>query len=367
MHPRMIRTIFDKDLRDAIRDARVLFAILFPIALGLFYDATAPDEDPTVPRYRAVVATDGQTDFPQALLEVAGQGIVLTVDQVADQAEVERRVAAGDDDLGLVLPPGFDAAVRAATGGGAPPSITVREPDDPTPGTYYLLAALDPALRVLADQRLPATIEVDTAVVDPADLDILGRVGLNHYLVLGTVMLLIGMTAMLVVPIILAEEAEKKTLDALVMIASHTDVVVGKALVGLTYVVVAVSLLLGVTRIRPDDLLAFGAALVLLSVALIGFGLLLGSVFRNANQLNTWSGVFILPVLTPVFLVGLSEPGWLVRLLDVLPTSQGTRLAINGLTGEAIFADAWLSYLVIAVWGVVAYALLAWQLRRREA
>jgi len=266
------------------------------------------------------------------------------------------------------VPPGFDAAVgQAAARGAPPPALTVRQPNDPTSGTFYLQAALDPALRLLADQPLPATIQTDTAASDPDDRNLFEQVGMRRFLVLGTVMFLVAMIAMLVVPIILAEEAEKKTLDALVMIASYGDVVTGKALVGLAYVAVSVALMLGITRIRPENVVAFGAAIGLLSVTLIGFGLLLGGLFRNANQLNTWSGVFLLPVLTPVFLVGLSDPGWLVALLQALPTSQGARLAINGLTGEAVFGDAWLGYLVIAAWGVLAYALLAWQLRRRQA
>src|SRR3712207_7907163 len=34
----------------------------------------------------------------------------------------------------------------------------------------------------------------------------------------------------------------------------------------------------------------------------------LGGLFRSANQLNTWSGFLLLPVITPVFLVGLPVP-----------------------------------------------------------
>jgi hypothetical protein len=43
------------------------------------------------------------------------------------------------------------------------------------------------------------------------------------------------------------------------------------------------------------------------------------------------------------------------------------KLAVNAATGETVFGDPWLSYLVIAAWGVVAYLLLAWQLNRRQA
>ncbi len=73
-------------------------------------------------------------------------------------------------------------------------------------------------------------------------------------------------------------------------------------------------------------------------------------------------------MLAPVFMVGLPVPDLIDVLLTLIPTSQATRLAMNGLMmGEALFPDAWLSFLVIAAWGAVAYALLLWRLSRREA
>jgi ABC-2 type transport system permease protein len=105
----------------------------------------------------------------------------------------------------------------------------------------------------------------------------------------------------------------------------------------------------------------------LFSVTLIGFGLLLGGLFRNANQVNTWSGLFLMPVIGPAFAVGYPLPDPVNLGLAVLPTSQATKLAINAFSGETLFAQQWLAVLVIVVWGVVAYGLLFWRLSRREA
>lgn len=368
MHARMIRTIFSKDLIDAIRDARVLVAIIVPIGIGLFYNATIGDTDPSTPSYRLAIASEGPTALPDAIRQVVGSGVELDIRQASGAAEVERLVAADDADLGLIVPAGFDEAVRqAATSGAPPPQLGVREPDAPTGGTVFLVQATEPALRQLAGQQLPVAFETTTAAAEPEDQIIFERVGFREYLVLGSVVFVIVMVSMLAVPVILAEETEKKTLDALVMIASYWDVILGKALVGLVYAAVSVAVLLGLTRLGPADYATFGAALLLLTITLIGFGLFVGGLFRNANQINTWSGVLLIPVLAPVFLVGVPGPRWLDVLLQIWPTSQGTRLAINGLTGERIFDRAWLSYTVIVAWGAVAYGLLHWQLQRRQA
>jgi hypothetical protein len=175
------------------------------------------------------------------------------------------------------------------------------------------------------------------------------------------------MIAMLVVPVVLAEEAEKKTLDALVLIASYLDVIAAKALVGLAYIVLALTIQLGFTRLAIGDGATFAVTLALLSVTLIGFGLLIGSIFKSANQLNTWSGFLLIPFIAPIFAVGVPTPDIVDGLLQVVPTSAGMRLAVNGVAGETVFANAWLSYAVIAFWGVVAYLVLAWQLNRRQA
>src|SRR5699024_242115 len=112
--------------------------------------------------------------------------------------------------------------------------------------------------------------------------------GLQRYFVLAALMMLIAMIAMLAVPIILAEEAEKKTLEALTLIASYIDVVAAKALVGITYIVAGTGLLLALTQIWPEDPVLFFSGILLLGIALVGLGLLLGGLFKSANQLNTW-------------------------------------------------------------------------------
>lgn len=364
MHPRLIRTIFLKDLRDAIRDARVLVAILVPLGIGVFYSVVFDDEDISVPTVSVVYSAIDQTALPDALRDAAGGAVRVQFRQVESDRAVETIVRDEDADVGLAIPAGFDRGLPSGTGTGPPLRVVL--PHDPTLGAQFIAGLVEPAVRALAGQSLPATISMETLPAPAEDEPVIDRLGLRAYLVLISIVFLVAMIAMLVVPVILAEEAEKKTLDALVLIASFPDVIAGKALVGVAYIAIAVTILLGATRLDVSDPPLFAAAVLTLGGALIGIGLVMAGFFRSANQLNTWSGVVLAPVIGPAFLVGAPIEGPVHTALLLLPTSQGMRLLANATAGERLFDGKVLSFAVIGIWGALAYGLVSWQLARRQ-
>jgi ABC-2 type transport system permease protein len=359
-----IATISRKDLLDAIREAKVLVAILVPLGLGLLYNYTFREE----PRLQATVAyvSTETTLLPDALRTAAAPAVQLTFKESRSDDETRDLVRQGKADVGLVAAPGFDAAVQR---GESPPLTVVerggRQVNSSAP---LVVSRLEVALVQMAGQRPPAVLQPE--ILDqrkPTGFAIMERLGIRQYLVLASLLTLVAMVAMFAVPIILAEEKEKKTLDALTLVASFPEVMVAKAVVGIVYTALATTLLLRLTRIAPADPATFVASLGLLSVTLIGFGLLLGSILPS-TQLQNWTGFLLIPVIAPAFLVGLPlDPAPALQILvNLFPTSQGSRLAVNGLSGKALFGDAWLSYLVIAVWCALAYGLLWWRLATRE-
>ena len=360
MKTKRVLTIFRKDAVEAIRDARVLVAIVVPLGLALFYsflfEGTTDKPEATVSHTAATSA------LPDALRAAAGSSVDLTFEEVAGPEEVRSAVKGGNADLGLLAPPGFDEAI----GRGEKPNLVVVLPESSSSSGEYAVTFLDGALMRMAGQEPPASVRTETLEAEDGQ-SVFAEIGPRRYFVVASVVFLIAMIGLLVVPVILADEAEKKTLDALTMVASYAEVITAKALVGLLYTAVAVPLLLVAVRMSPDDAPTFAGGTALLAVALMGFGLLLGGLFRNANQLNTWSGVFLIPVAAPAFMVGFDLPGAVEGALALIPTGAATRLALNGLSGEALFPDVSLSYLVVVLWAAAGYALLAWTLRRREA
>ena len=363
MHTRMILTICRKDLFDAVRDMRVLMALVMPLGIGILYNVIFQNLD-RKPSATIAVYSSGQTALPDTMRALLGDVAELKFEHAANPDDLRRLVREKRANLGLLVPPGFDAALQA----GNRPTLTVVQRDgavNTDVGTSLVVRSLDRIVQQLAGQRPPAVISID--LLDTGEPAVFERLGIARYFVLSSVIMLIGFIAMLALPTILAEETEKKTLDALVMAASYADVIAAKALVGVIYTAVAVPGLLLLTRLRPVDLPRFAGAIALFSVTLIGFGLLIGGLFRNANQVNTWSGLFLLPVIGPAFAVGYPLPGAIGTALAVLPTTQAAKLAINAMSGEAIFPHQWLSTLIVVAWGVAAYGLLLWRLSQREA
>jgi ABC-2 type transport system permease protein len=357
----MIWTIFRKDLWDAIRDARVLVAILVPLGIGVFYNFAFKDETPK-PTVDVTYSVAGQTALIDTLQKTVGDGVKIKLKKVDDAAAVQHRVEAGDADLGLIVPADFDAAVTA----GQQPTLRVLTSDDLGVGGQFVAGAIEPTLRQMAGQQPPADVQFAVTKPIPGDEDFFDRIGLRTWAVLVAGVMMIAMIAMLAVPTILAEEVERKTLDALVMIASYADVITAKALVGLVYVAVMVPVLLVITHLSPDQPVLFAAGVAALALSLLGFGLLLGGLFRSANQLNTWGGILLTPLIAPAFMIGLPIPHVLETIASLIPTGAAMKVLINGMTGDEIFSRIWTPFLVMIAWGLVAYALLLWDLSHRR-
>lgn len=362
MHLRIILAVVKKDLKDSVRDGRVLFGLLTPLALGLLYNVVMPDQ----PRQTVTVAiaASGQTALPQALRSVTQGAVELRITDVRTSDEVTRLVSKGSAAAGLVIPPGFDADVAA----GRTPTLTVVRPSGTqSPGASYVETVLDPVLRQMAGQRPPALTATEAAGSSTGGFaSLAATLGTRKFLVMGTLVLLVAMIAIYLVPVLVTEEAEKKTLNALMMVGSQADVVAAKAVVGVVYTAVSVPLLLVVTGLRPADPALFAAGVIALAVSLIGFGLLFGALVRNMNQLNTWSSVPLMVLIMPTFLVVLELPTWAQWLMAASPSNQAMRLLADGLSGKELMGGWALAFAVIGAWAVAGYGLLLRTLSRRE-
>lgn len=357
----IIAAIFRKDVVDAVRDSRVLVSLLTPIILAILYNSIFPEER----LFEAKVAFAGPENsaLVRTLEERAGQTVSLKLRHVDSDAEARHLVVTQDVDAAFVLPADVDDAIRQ----GRRPTITLIQPTEGSSAANFVSASLEAGIRAQSGQPPIATVAVERVQAGSAEAGVLGELGARRYFVLATVVMMLGMIAVLAVPIILTEEAEKKTLDALLLVANYGEVILGKALVGVAYSAASVALMLGLTRLQPVDIPTFVIGTGLLAVSLIGLGLLLGGLFKTAGQVYTWSSVLLLPIIGPAFVAGLPVPDALDLALRAFPTFQGMRIMTNGLAGKALFSDMWISYAVLIAWVAIAYGALAWRLARRES
>jgi ABC-2 type transport system permease protein len=357
-----IHAIYRKDLRDALRDSRLIIAILMPLLIGLLYSVMFNDE--TKPTAKLGVVASASTQLPAAIQAATQAAMQLKVQSFADQAALTRQVRDKKVDVGLIVPVGFDKALK----GGASPKLTVILPASPSFGGDYAAAILVRVTQSLAGQAPAATI---ARVMLPATAgtsdSAFAALGARKIFVLVAVLLLLAMIAVYALPAVLTEEREKQTIEALTLIASGAEVIVAKSLFGLTYCVISVPLMLAVTRVMPADVALFVVAIVLTSVTLVGLGLLLGGLMRTQTQLNTWSSVALIPLLVPAIVVGLPLPSWAEAIISVIPTAQTMRLGVNALAGRQLFGAEWLSVTIILAWAVAGYGLVWWRLARQEA
>ncbi|TXG86508.1 MAG: ABC transporter permease [Thermomicrobiales bacterium] len=361
MSLRRITAIYVKDLLDAVRDARILITLLTPLMIGVFYSFAFSDDN--MPPATLVVDDPGNSALVQQISDTVSGSVDLTIDRVERLTEVQQHIADDDADVGLVIPEGFDAAVAA----GDTPTLQVLLPASSSIGGQYILATLDPILRSMAGQQLPANVTVEAVDLDPTSVTIIDKMSMRTWSFVLSLVLMISMVSLLAIPIILAEETEKKTIDALVLVSSYGEVVIGKALLGGTYVLIMTGILLGITRLRPVDTTWFLISIVLLAACLLGFGLLLGSVFKSATQLNTWSGLLLIPAIIPASLIGMGLPSMVDRIAGLTPTGAGMKLLTNAFSESEVYAKQWQAIVVLLVWSTVFFALLLWQLSRRRS
>ena len=361
-HRRIVRAILTKDLLEALRDSRIVVALLTPVVIGLLYSVVVKD-DARKPQAKVGYVAAGKTALPQAIGQTAGSTVKLSFRLVGDEATLRRLVADKGADIGLVVPPGFDAAARK----GGSPTLRVLLPPSPSYGGDYVAAILERSVQRLAGRGPAAEVVRVTVPLRRSSGDlVLERLGIRRYLSLWATVFLLVMVAVNAVPTVLAQEVQTRTLDALLLIASYADVIIAKALFGIVYCLAGVPLMLVLTRMAPADGLGFALITLLSAVCLVGFGLLLGSLLNNPNQLNTWGTLIMVPFVGAPVVAGIGLPPAANAVLFAIPTTHTVRLGANAVVGSAIFQQTWASYAVLGGWSVVVYGLLFWRLRRME-
>src|SRR5712692_2846960 len=225
MRAPIVLAIFRKDALDAVRDSRVLVSLLTPLILAIIYNSVFPEER----LFEAKIAFVGPENsaLVSTVEDRAGQSVSLTLRRVSTDADARRLVVSRSVDAAFVLPADVDDSVRQ----GRRPTIALIQPASGNRAATFLSATLEAGLRALAGQPPIASVEVELVKTGSTEAGVLGDLGPRRYFVLATVVMMLGMIAVLVVPIVLTEEAEKRTLDALLLVASYGEVILGKALV----------------------------------------------------------------------------------------------------------------------------------------
>ena len=230
------------------------------------------------------------------------------------------------------------------------------------------MAVVDDAVAAAAGRPPASDVSVRQLPVAASDRKPSDVIDQPTILVVVCLIMLLGFVALIVVPMQTAEEIGSGTFGALRLAATGTEILAAKALSGLLYAVVGTLLTLAITGVEAHDPLRLYGGALALAISLVGFGLLLGFLSGNSNQINTYGGFLVLPVVVLATAVLIVDSGFFALLLDVLPVSQGARLLFDGVSPQEPFDTGLVAWLVLGAWSVAGLAVLTRvATRRREA
>ena len=269
-----------------------------------------------------------------------------------DQAR--RLVRADDEEMAVIAGP--EDSSRA----------TVLLPEDASPEAQTVARIVPDAVAALAKRPPASQVRVEQVAVDQARQTPAEIVELPTLIIAASIVTLAGFVALLIVPIQTAEELETGTFGALRLAATGPEILTAKALGGLVYGLAGTAIIVAITRPELPRPVLFAVASVLLVLSMVGFGMVLGLVTRNANALNTYGAFLVFPLVGLAVAVMFVTSGIPATALDLLPFSQAMKLLVNGLAPEEPFEISVVPWLVIVAWAVLGFGVLARYASRRE-
>ncbi len=356
MNSGVVVAIARKDIVDAIRNRYLLTALITPLFVALLFRVLLPGVN-SQKTLTIVVHDPGNSVLVTQLRATPQIGVVEAGSADATASEVAKRKAIG----GLVVPTNFDADVAA----GKQPELTVYVNNKKSRFEHAAFRRLlDQQVLSLVKHPEPARL-VWIDVAKEASQQTGGGLDLNQMLLPLLLLMTFAMTGALVVPLLLVEEKEKRTLDFLLTSpASLTEIITGKALTGVAYSLVIAGLLLVINRQLIGNWPLTLLTILLGLLFVVAIGLLMGSLLNNTMQVNTWAGLVLFVLLTPSF-PSSGLPAVVEAAMRLIPTYYLTEALKLSLTRNAS-SGIWVHLAVVLACTLLAFFAATWTLRRGQ-
>ncbi len=356
---RVVFSIAQKDIVDAIKNMYILFSLILPVGMALLLGFLMPSQK-DIENMPIVVYDPEGSRLVASLEKLSNVNIIRAASADTVASEVDQKGVGG-----FAIPAGFDAAVDA----GQRPELTIYLNNKRGGGMTSSFQSLlyDQIWRLRGD--LPVKLNYYGLSPMAASEDVpQGNVNLDQYLLGMFLVIGLAMAGVFVVPTLIVEEKEKHTLEALLVSpASTAEVVAGKALVGLFYCLVESGILILLSKGWVGNWPFTLVALLLGSLFVVALGLFLGSLFRTTHQVNTWSSILMLVLMMPSWLTILGLPAVLATLFRLIPTYYMSAVVNLAFAGQATLGKVWDDLAILAACIVAAFALVTWTLKKEAA
>lgn len=305
----IIWTIAVKDILDAIKNRFVLYQI---IAVSVILVSIKGLSLIIQPPYTQIIVFDPAGSNLSAMLEESPD---FGVSQAASLKELQQLISnmgfGLGAEMGIEIPPGFDVNFE----NGEQSEISGYVSWANRRKAAGIQAEMEAALQDLTGK--PIKINIDGNIITPP-----GEIGLLVGIVTIFAVTIILNIGIILVPALMLEEKQNRTLDALLVSpASIGQVVAGKALAGTFYILVTAAIVYliywsGVYHWGVTALFVIGAVLFAVAV-----GLLFGILFDRQQEMTGWLSLLLVFISGSIFveLINVELPAFLEQLLPWLP------------------------------------------------
>jgi ABC-2 type transport system permease protein len=353
---RIIAAIAGKDIREAIQN-KLFLSILVGVAIMVGINSLLPLLLRSQNLPTAYLYDEGRSQTVRDLAVGDGYRLVLE-----DTRETMEAAVAGSPSvvLGLVIPADFDRP----TDGQEAIAITGYSTHWAPPEKVNELASFFSEKLGLARER-PVQIDVQGHVLYPS----IDSISQSFILSLLNVIAILTIGIALV-PLLLIEEKEGHTLDALrISPASYGQILFGKFLAGAFYCLLAALVLVLFNRyIFVHWEIAF-LAIALGAFSAIAIGLLLGVFSNNPTTSNLWGALVMLAIIGLTMAANFTSPDWpaiVQSVLQWLPGAAMMKLFGLAMVGSYPVGMLWANVAAILGAAGLTYAGVLWLLHRAD-
>jgi ABC-2 type transport system permease protein len=352
-HLNIIWTIASKDIVDALRN-KVVVSMIIMLSIMLL-----------VPKMLPLIFEQSQTVLP--VYDMGNSSLVAELKNNPDfsvqglRSEQEFHTAlcgAIYPLIGLSVPADFDRLLAAGK--------QVELTGYVCWSKRYQVSELRPKLEGILSQTLglPVTIHIEGNIVHPPSSGVL-----SFSLATINSVLMILMMGVFLVPSLLFEEKEAKTMQALLVSpASIGQVVIGKALAGSFYILVTAVMIFVISWadvVHWELVMLFVIGGGIFSVAV---GLVLGSFFEKQQDIVGWMTALLLLLVGAIMvkMLGVELPALVESILPWVPSvalAEICRAAFSETVPvPRILTDLWI---ILSV-SLPLYAIVIWKVRRSD-
>jgi ABC-2 type transport system permease protein len=349
---RIIRTVALKDILDSLRNRVTLTVIL-----GVFSVALTAQIFPLLLQSSNITVVEVYDSGTNEALLALGGADNLRVSRMGSIEQLGEGIQDGNaSTVGLVLPEDLDANLAR----GEPVNLEGR--------VVFWAGATRRGQQVIAgleDQLSQAWgVPISIAVQPVYPLSTTG----GHFgmVIIGLTVAVFGISAILV-PILLLEERETRTLDAMLLSpARGWQVITGKALAGMVYGLVTAGILLYFNRYLVINWSWVLSGTLLTIVLSVGIGLLLGLMAQDQQGVNAWVSLVFAVGFVPVMVIslGLALPAWIEQLMVFIPTISYGYILQAGMVIDVPASQVLWWLVLLGGWTAAVYTLLVLRMRR---